>query len=70
VVIATEWNQFRKLDLDRLRKLVKTTLVIDLRNLYEPEEMTAEGFRYVSIGRPEGVPDAKPQTVDVAGARS
>jgi UDPglucose 6-dehydrogenase len=68
VVIATEWNQFRKLDLDRLRKLVKTTLVIDLRNLYEPEEMAAEGFHYVSIGRPEGVPDARPKAV--AGARS
>jgi UDPglucose 6-dehydrogenase len=59
VVIATEWNQFRKLDLDRLRKLVRGMLVIDLRNLYEPEEMAAEGFRYVSIGRPEGTPAAK-----------
>ena len=67
VVIATEWNQFRKLDLDRLRKLVREPLVIDLRNLYEPETMAAEGFRYVSIGRPEGVPEARPQAV---GARS
>jgi UDPglucose 6-dehydrogenase len=75
VVIATEWNQFRKLDLDRLRKLVREPLVIDLRNLYEPETMAAEGFRYVSIGRPEGVPDLRPQAVGksaarVAGARS
>jgi UDPglucose 6-dehydrogenase len=75
VVIATEWNQFRKLDLDRLRKLVREPLVIDLRNLYEPETMGAEGFRYVSIGRPEGVPDLRPQAVDkptarAAGARS
>jgi UDPglucose 6-dehydrogenase len=68
VVIATEWNQFRKLDLDRLRKLVRGMLVIDLRNLYEPEEMAAEGFRYVSIGRPEGVPAAR--TAETAGARS
>jgi UDPglucose 6-dehydrogenase len=68
VVIATEWNQFRKLDLERLRKLVRGTLVIDLRNLYEPEEMAAEGFRYVSIGRPEGVPATK--ATEVAGARS
>jgi UDPglucose 6-dehydrogenase len=68
VVIATEWNQFRKLDLDRLRKLVRGMLVIDLRNLYEPEEMAAEGFRYVSIGRPEGVPAAKAHAT--AGARS
>jgi UDPglucose 6-dehydrogenase len=75
VIIATEWNQFRKLDLDRLRKLVREPLVIDLRNLYEPETMAAEGFRYVSIGRPEGVPDLRPQAVGkpaarVAGARS
>lgn len=75
VVIATEWNQFRKLDLDRLRKLVREPLVIDLRNLYEPETMAAEGFRYVSIGRPEGVPDLRPQAVGkpaarVAGGRS
>jgi UDPglucose 6-dehydrogenase len=68
VVIATEWNQFRKLDLERLRKLVRGTLVIDLRNLYEPEEMAVEGFRYVSIGRPEGVPATK--ATEVAGARS
>jgi UDPglucose 6-dehydrogenase len=71
VVIATEWNQFRKLDLERLRKLVRGTLVIDLRNLYEPEEMAAEGFRYVSIGRPEGVPAVKAaEPAGVAGARS
>ncbi|HTG35269.1 MAG TPA: UDP-glucose/GDP-mannose dehydrogenase family protein [Thermoanaerobaculia bacterium] len=70
VVIATEWNQFRKLDLDRLRKLVREPLVIDLRNLYEPETMAAEGFRYVSIGRPEGVPDLRPQAVDKPAARA
>jgi UDPglucose 6-dehydrogenase len=74
VVIATEWNQFRKLDLDRLRKLVREPLVIDLRNLYEPAAMAAEGFRYVSIGRPERSPAARPQAVAgparAAGARS
>src|SRR4051794_16976781 len=74
VVIATEWNQFRKLDLDRLRKLLRTPLVIDLRNLYEPAAMAAGGFRYVSIGRPEGIPEARLQAVAgparAAGARS
>jgi UDPglucose 6-dehydrogenase len=74
IVIATEWNQFRKLDLDRLRSLLRQTLVIDLRNLYEPDAMAAEGFRYVSIGRPEGVPDSRPQAVTQparsAGGRS
>jgi UDPglucose 6-dehydrogenase len=64
VVIATEWNQFRKLDLDRLRRLVREPLVIDLRNLYEPEQMAAEGFRYISIGRPDGVPAVKPQPAE------
>ena len=44
----------------------------DLRNLYEPEEMVAEGFRYVSIGRPEGNPEGQARTAPAmaAGARS
>ncbi|HEX9943808.1 MAG TPA: UDP-glucose/GDP-mannose dehydrogenase family protein [Thermoanaerobaculia bacterium] len=74
LVIVTEWNQFRKLELDRLQQLLRQPLVIDLRNLYEPEKMAAAGFRYVSIGRTEGVPDARPQAVPKAarsaGARS
>jgi len=52
VVIVTEWNQFRALELRRLHKLVKTPLVVDLRNIYDPARMAAAGFRYVSIGRP------------------
>jgi UDPglucose 6-dehydrogenase len=70
IVIVTEWNQFRKLDLDRLQGLLRQRLVIDLRNLYEAESMAAEGFRYVSIGRPEGVPDVKPQAVPQKAALS
>ena len=42
---------------DRLHQLLRSPLVVDLRNLYEPEKMAAAGFRYVSIGRPEGVPE-------------
>jgi UDPglucose 6-dehydrogenase len=61
VVIVTEWNQFRKLELDRLHQLIKTPLIIDLRNLYEPEKVAAAGFRYISIGRPEGIPDGEGQ---------
>jgi len=68
LVIATEWNQFRKLELDRLHQLLSQPLVIDLRNLYEPEKMAAAGFRYVSIGRPEGVPEVWPKAVSVAQA--
>ncbi len=50
-VIATEWNQFRALDLGRLRTLLRSPLLIDLRNLYEPHRVAAEGLRYVSVGR-------------------
>ena len=54
LVIATEWNQFRKLEVDRLHQLLRHPLILDLRNLYEPEKMAAAGFDYLSIGRPEG----------------
>jgi UDPglucose 6-dehydrogenase len=52
VVIATEWNQFRALELDRLAGLLRRPLIVDLRNLYDPERVAAAGFRYVSVGRP------------------
>ncbi|UCF68715.1 MAG: UDP-glucose/GDP-mannose dehydrogenase family protein [Acidobacteriota bacterium] len=51
LVIATEWNQFRNLDLERLRACLREPLMIDLRNVYEPGEMQRRGFRYVSVGR-------------------
>jgi UDPglucose 6-dehydrogenase len=66
LVIITEWNQFRKLELDRLYQLLRQPLVVDLRNLYDPEKMAAAGFRYVSIGRPEGIPETRPQAVPKA----
>jgi len=52
VVIVTEWNAFRSLDLGRMKALLRTPLVVDLRNIYNPREMAAAGFRYFSIGRP------------------
>jgi UDPglucose 6-dehydrogenase len=52
LVLMTEWNEFRALDLARVRQLLATPLVIDLRNIYRPAEMTAAGLSYVSIGRP------------------
>ena len=52
VVIITEWNQFRALQLDRLKELMKQPVMVDLRNIYAPEEMAAEGIIYSSIGRP------------------
>ncbi len=51
VVIVTEWDPFRALDLDRLKSLVKQPVIVDLRNIYRPDDMRARGFRYISIGR-------------------
>ncbi|NWG52678.1 MAG: UDP-glucose/GDP-mannose dehydrogenase family protein [Hydrogenophilaceae bacterium] len=52
VVIITEWDEFRALDLARVKAAVKTPTLIDLRNIYTPAEVKAHGFTYVSIGRP------------------
>jgi UDPglucose 6-dehydrogenase len=52
VVLLTEWNAFRALDLERARGLLRRPLMIDLRNVYRPEDMAEAGFAYVSIGRP------------------
>jgi len=58
LVLVTEWNEFRALDLDRVKALLKTPTVIDLRNIYKPAEMAAAGFFYTSVGRvsPEFTP--------------
>jgi UDPglucose 6-dehydrogenase len=52
LVILTEWNEFRALDLKRIRSLLIRPLIIDLRNIYTPDEMADAGFIYHSIGRP------------------
>lgn len=51
VVLLTEWNQFRALDLDRIRSLLQAPVMIDLRNVYEPATMQRLGFRYAAVGR-------------------
>ena len=51
LVIATEWNQFRSLDWERMKKALKTPTVVDLRNVYEPEQMKRLGFVYTGVGR-------------------
>ena len=53
LVIITEWNEFRALDLDRLQSSMRSPILVDLRNIYAPEEMSAAGFTYSSIGRPD-----------------
>jgi len=52
VVIVTEWDAFRALDLDRVKALAKAPVLVDLRNIYKPHEMREAGFDYASIGRP------------------
>lgn len=52
LVLVTEWNQFRALDLPRVKALLKQPLLVDLRNVYKPSEMQQAGFTYYSIGRP------------------
>lgn len=51
VVIATEWNIFRDMDLVKVKSLMRGDLVVDLKNLYEPQEMNEKGFRHVGVGR-------------------
>jgi UDPglucose 6-dehydrogenase len=52
VVLITEWDQFRALDLDRLKAGMRQPVLVDLRNVYNPVEMKARGFQYFSVGRP------------------
>jgi UDPglucose 6-dehydrogenase len=52
LLIVTEWEQFRALDLPRLKEAMKAPVIIDLRNIYRHDEVANEGFTYHSIGRP------------------
>jgi UDPglucose 6-dehydrogenase len=63
LVIVTEWNQFRALDFQRLRTIMGRPLVVDLRNVYKPDEVKRHGFAYVSVGR-----GTSPMVVPVAEA--
>lgn len=51
VALMTEWNEYRALDLDKLGKIMKEKIFIDLRNIYEPEVLKEKGFKYVGVGR-------------------
>ena len=52
LVIVTEWNEFREPDFVRMRKMLREPVIFDGRNLYSPEQIRAQGFTYISIGRP------------------
>ena len=62
LVIVTEWNEFRALNLDRIRDALKRPLIIDLRNIYDPRRMRDRGFEYVCVGR--GVTEPAPAGVE------
>ncbi len=51
LVIVTEWNQFRALDMDKVKQLLRSPKIADLRNIYEPADMRELGFEYVGVGR-------------------
>ena len=56
VAIITEWNEFRSIDLARIRKLMKSPVMVDFRNIYDPDDMAAAGIDYTCVGRPSARP--------------
>ncbi|HET7631440.1 MAG TPA: UDP-glucose/GDP-mannose dehydrogenase family protein [Gemmatimonadaceae bacterium] len=72
LVVVTDWNEYRHPDFGRIRQLLRRPVIVDGRNLYDPEKMRAEGFQYVSIGRPGraigAADEASSRSVDAAGA--
>ena len=67
LVILTEWNEFRSLDLARVRGLLRAPIFIDLRNIYRPEDVVAAGFAYTSVGRKAAVPLQRPRGIAAGG---
>jgi UDPglucose 6-dehydrogenase len=59
LVIVTEWDMFRALDLQRLKGLLNAPVLVDLRNIYRPDDMKEQGFQYSSIGRPDPAEERK-----------
>jgi UDPglucose 6-dehydrogenase len=59
LVVMTEWNEFRGLDLGRVKSLLQRPILIDLRNIFRPEAMAEHGFTYLSVGRPRVDPASK-----------
>uniref|UniRef100_UPI0025D0417D UDP-glucose/GDP-mannose dehydrogenase family protein n=1 Tax=Tardiphaga sp. TaxID=1926292 RepID=UPI0025D0417D len=55
LVIVTEWEQFRALDLKELASIMACSVIVDLRNIYSPEEVTRSGFLYCGVGRPNAL---------------
>jgi UDPglucose 6-dehydrogenase len=70
LLILTEWEEFAALDLDRLYKQMKYPIVIDGRNLYDPDSMAARGFTYYSVGRPAAIPLAPADAVATSARKT
>jgi len=51
LVFVTEWNQFRKLEMERIKDMLKTPIIVDLRNIYDPQTMRDLGYTYIGVGR-------------------
>ena len=68
LVIVTEWNEFRALNLRKIHEVMRTKRIVDLRNIYKTKDMKARGFHYISIGRPAIQPDKPVALKDVASA--
>ena len=72
MVIATEWEQFRALALERLRCVMVRPVIVDLRNIYRADEMKRANFRYLTVGRPaaeQHVEKALPRRRRASGKR-
>jgi UDPglucose 6-dehydrogenase len=72
LVIVTEWDAFRALDLDRLKAAMRRPVLVDLRNIYRPADLAEAGFAYVSVGRPgvrPQVPEAPDAPIDLAARK-
>jgi len=70
LVIMTEWEQFRALDLERLRDAMACPVIVDLRNIYRPDEMARHGFIYDSVGRASSPTPSMPAFVPAAAGRA
>lgn len=53
LIILTEWNEFKQIDLNKVKKLMKNPVIFDGRNIYDPDDLKKLGFKYYSIGRPQ-----------------
>lgn len=51
LIVVTDWNEFKEVDFERIKKSMKSLNLIDARNIYDPEKMKSLGFKYIGVGR-------------------